>query len=138
MSLTQFDWCGISDRLAGVSDDDVRSAALLIAYDVWQRRASRGKSCQPGALCKIALRMAWRRRDRDRRVAVCSAAVECAPARSDGATDRPALRLDRLTDRQRQIARLIMDGKGQAEIAAALGCSQPTVSRECERIGDVL
>lgn len=138
MSTTQFDWCGVSDRLAGVRDDDLRSASLLIAFDVWQRRAARGKSCRIPTLCWRAVQLARRQAKRHQRIDVCSAAVESAPERG---SDRPAsLAADwhTMTDRQRRIAAALMDGRGQAEIAEEIGCSQPTVCREIERIGQLV
>lgn len=137
MSTTVFDWQSCYDRLSGVRDDDLRSAALLIAREIWQRRAERGKACSVPTLCWRAVQLARRKAGRDRRVDVCSTAVECAPVRSEGG-ERPSARLDRLSARQRDIATLLMDGIGQSEIAQRIGCSQPTVSRECERIGDLL
>lgn len=138
MSIDAFDWRAVSDRLSGVRDDDLRSSALLIAHDVWQRRAARGKTCSVPTLCWRALQLARRQAKRDQRIDVCSAAVESAPAIVPEGRDVPRVRLDRLTDRQRAIARLLMDGLGQSAIADALGCSQPTVSRECERIAEQL
>lgn len=138
MSTIVFDWQAVYDRLAGVRDDDLRSAALLIAREVWERRAARGKACSVPTLCWRAVQLARRQAKRHQRVDVCSAAVEQAPARSEGAADQPVIHWERLTDRQARISRLLMEGAGQSDIARQIGCSQPTVSRECERIADQL
>lgn len=138
MSLTAFDWLAVEDRLSGVLDDDLRSDARQLAYAIWHRRAARGKACRIPTLCWRAVQLARRRAARDRRVDVCSAAVEAAPARSEDVRETVSIRLHRLTPRQQTIAFLLVEGLGQADIAARIGCSQPTVSRECERIGDTL
>ena len=138
MSMSEFDWQSVYARLQGVRDDDIRSAAGILAHDIWARRAARGKACSVPTLCWRAVQLARRHAKRANRVAAESPAVEQIAARAVERSEQPVLRLERLTDRQRDIARLLMAGVGQSEIASRIGCSQPTVSRECERIADQL
>ena len=134
MSTTEFDWTAVYNRLLGVRDDDIRSAALLIAEQLWSRRAARGKRCSLPTLCWRAVQLARRRASRDSRVDVCSAAVECAAERVQDRPARVACDWEALTPRQRTIVDGLQNGASQRDIAAALGVHAAQVGREIERM----
>lgn len=141
LSTTQFDWHAVSDRLSGVRDDDVRSDALLIARDIWERRAKRGKHCMLATLCWRSVQVARRRAARNRRIDVCSAAVEQAPQRVETtATDRERVRnrIESLTGRKRDVAELLAAGLSPADVADRLDVSRPRVSQLIAALADTL
>lgn len=131
--MSSFPWTAVYNRLSRVRDDDLRSEALLIAADVWERRTAAGKPCTINTLCWRALQTA-RRKDRRRVARVQCADCSLTPERVQDHPAGVSVDWTALTDRQAKIARMLMDGRGQCEIAAALDCSQPTVCREIERL----
>lgn len=149
LSTTSFDWTAVSARLAGVRDDELRSESLMIAQQLWERRAARGKACSLPTLCWRAVQLARRRARRNERIAG-HAVYSLVYGIDDGARHefrgkalaaKPAVeRIDvsralaSMTDRQRTIAAGLMDGRSGREIAESIGVHPGQVSREIERM----
>jgi DNA-binding CsgD family transcriptional regulator len=133
-NMTEFPWLAVHGRLLRMKlRDDLRSAALLIAYQRWEYRRAACRDDTPTAQAIWAVEETRRRCRRDRLVTGESEPAVARRESIDLRLDLAALR-ERITVRQRAVMDAFAVGETCRQIAEALGVSAWVVRQERETI----